>query len=328
MRLGFLGPGDLPLANAEVTLLGELRKELLQRPGIVEDRNFETADALVLHEPWAFREWRYIDRLIADPVIGRFAHKVYTVNSDDAGTGLLRGAYCCLPTRRFEPGLHAAIPFFTRPNEEVLAQAGTPRPRAPLLATWRGNPKSNRRLRGHLLEMLARNPSFQVESTESWLDHGEEEKLHYVRLLRSGKFSLCPAGWGAASIRIFESMALGVAPVIIADEFVEPAGPDWRSFSLRVREADLGQLEDILRRHLGRHEAMGERAYEAWRKYFQPRHLMGFYADALLGCMRANAAPGSPKAEIERWRSHRMYQTNGWTVPQRLSNRLRRMMKQ
>jgi len=326
MKIGFLRPGDVPLASADVSLIESLRSELSGRPGVVVAGDFETADALVIHEPWAFREWRYIDRLIADPVIGRFSHKVYTVNSDDAATGLLRGLYCCLPRRRFDPRLHAAIPFFAQPNEHVRAQAGTPQEPATLLATWRGNPKSNRKVRGGLLSLYGGSSSIRVESTESWLNHGDEEKLHYVRLLRSGKFALCPGGWGAASIRIFESMALGVAPVIIADEFVEPLGPDWPAFSLRVREADLGLLEAILAQHADRHEEMGVLAHAAWRKYFQPERLTAYYADALLSCMRANTGSGSIQSDRQRWRSRQMYRGNGWTVPQRLSNRLRRLL--
>ena len=326
MKLRFLKPSDVPLASADVSLIESLRGDLLRRPGVVEESDIGAADALVIHEPWAFREWRYIDRLIADPVIGRFSHKVYTVNSDDAAAGLLRGAYNCLPRSRFDPRLHAATPFLVQPNEQVLAHAGMRRAPATHLGTWRGNPKSNRRVRERLLNTFSGSSNFKVEATQSWLNHGADEKLHYVRLVRSGKFSLCPGGWAAASMRIFESMALGVAPVIIADEFVEPAGPDWQACSLRVREADLPSLESILQQHAGRHETMGARAYEAWCRYFHPSRLIAYYADALLRCMRANAGAGSPKSDIERWRSRRTYKANGWTVPQRVSNRLNRLL--
>jgi hypothetical protein len=326
MKLRFLTASDVPLASADVSLIESLRGELLRRPGIVEENDFEAADALVIHEPWAFREWRYIDRLIADPVVGRFSHKIYTINSDDAAAGLLRGAYSCLPKSRFDPALHAAAPFLVQPNEQVLAHAGTRRAPATHLATWRGNTKSNRRVRERLVSLYSGSPSFKVEATQSWLNHGADEKQYYIQLVRSGMFSLCPAGWAAASMRIFESMALGVAPVIIADEFVEPAGPDWPAFSLRVKEADVASLESILQQRASRHEAMGERAYEAWCKYFHPNRLLTYYADTLLGCMRANAGSGCPASDIERWRSHRMYKANGWTAPQRLSNRLKKLL--
>ena len=325
MRIRFLTPSEAPLANPDVALIESLRTEMLQRPGILEARNVADADALVIHEPWAFREWRYIARLMADSVIGRAPHLVYTVNSDDAATGLLRGAYTCLSKNRFDPQLHAAIPFFSQPNDQVVPNAGFRTEDAPLLATWRGNPKSQRRLRGRLLDLYTDSQIFQVESTESWWNHDAQEKLHYIRLLRAGKFALCPAGWGAASIRIFEAMALGVPPVIIADEFVEPAGPDWKSFSIRVREADVDLLEPILERYGGRHEEMGALAHRAWLEHFQPSRLTAYLADALLHCMHENTH-SSPSEEFRRWRSHRMYRTNGWTLPQRLSRRIKRTL--
>lgn len=327
MKLRFLKPADTPLASADTQLLEALRAELLKRPDVVEVRDVEEADALILHEPWAFREWRYIDKLVADPIVGRFPQKVYTLNEDDAAAGLLRGIYTCLQRSRFDPKLHAAIPFVAQPNEEVAAQAGTPRPPAPLLATWRGNPKSNRKLRQGLLDVCARSPVFKAESTESWLNHGADEKRRYVELLRSGKFSLCPGGWAPASMRVFESMALGVAPAILADEFVEPAGPDWRTLSVKVREAELSSLQQTLEARAADYMAMGEAAHQAWQAYFRPDRIIPYYADALLGLIRNTRTDGSTAAEVARWRSPQMARLNGWTLPQRIANKVTRVLE-
>ena len=126
-------------------------------------------------------------------------------------------------------------------------------------------------------------------------------------------------------MRIFESMALGVAPVIISAEFVEPAGPDWSTFAIRVRESDLALLEPILEKYVDRYEEMGALAHQAWLDHYQPSRLTACYADNLMRCMRGNAG-SSPPAEFQRWRSRRMYVTNGWTLPQRLSNRIKRAL--
>lgn len=325
MKLHFLKRRDSSLASEDDELIMSIRAALLGRPGIVEEEDCDAADALLLHESWAFREWRYIDKLLADPVTSRYSPKVYTVNNDDAATGLLRGAYSCLPARRFDPDLHVAVPFLARPNEEVIANAGKRTGEAHCLGTWRGNPHSNRKLRGRLLERYGESKNFKVESTDSWKDHGAQEKLRYVQMLRSGKFSLCPGGWAPATIRTFESMAVGVAPVIIADEFVLPRGPDWPEFSLRVKEADLPSLEAILEQHAGRYEAMGALAHDAWNCYFHPDRLIDYYADMLIECIRASAASGTPVTETARWRSARMYRGNGWTIPQRLWNKAARI---
>jgi hypothetical protein len=326
-KLRFLKRADSSLASEDDALILAIRAELLGRPNIVEEDDCGEADAILMHESWAFREWRYIDKLLADPVISRYSPKVYTVNNDDAATGLLRGAYSCLPARRFDADLHVAVPFLARPNEEVLAHAGKSPGEARCLGVWRGNPHSNRKLRGQLLQLYGGSKNFKVESTDSWKDHGKQEKLRYVQMLRSGKFSLCPGGWAPATIRTYESMAVGVAPVIIADEFVLPRGPDWSAFSLRVKEADLPSLEAILEQHAERHEAMGALAYEAWHRYFRPERLIGYYADMLMECVRTSASIGTPTTETARWRSPSMYRNNGWTVGQRLWNRASRLLR-
>lgn len=326
MKLHFLTPSDTPLASSDTALLDALRLEMLQRPGVVEVKDVEAADGLILHEPWAFREWRYIDRLVADPVVGRFAYKVFTVNTDDAAAGLLRGVYTCLRRSRFDPDLHAAVPFVDQPNAHVAGMAGTPRPPARLLATWRGNTKSNRKLRQGLIDLFGASPAFQVESTDSWLNHGPEEQRHFVDLLRSGKFSLCPGGWAPASMRIFESMALGVAPVLIADEFVEPKGPDWATIALRIPEAELSSLQARLEARADDYLAIGERAAQAWQAHFRYDSLMRYYADALFSLIEGNPRDGSMAEEVARWRSPQMARLNGWTLPQRIANKLRRVL--
>ena len=88
-KLRFLKRADSSLASEDDALILSIRAELLERPNIVEEGDCGEADAILMHESWAFREWRYIDKLLADPVIGRYSPKVYTVNNDDAATGLL-----------------------------------------------------------------------------------------------------------------------------------------------------------------------------------------------------------------------------------------------
>ena len=171
----------------------------------MEASSAEDAEAIVLNEPWLFRQWRYIDDLIADPVVGRFPYKTYTINSDDAGTGLLRGVYCCLSARRFDARLHAAAPFLSRHNQMVIQRAGKVRGTPSYLATFKGNTKSNRRLRGELIEVCDRSKSLHGETSDKWLNHSDDEKTLFIDLLQSGKFSLCPAGWGAATFRILRA---------------------------------------------------------------------------------------------------------------------------
>ena len=327
MKFYFLTSQESSLASQDGALLSGIKSDLLRRRGHSEASNPEVADAIILHEPWSFKEWRYISRLVKDKVIGRYSHKVYTINTDDAANGLLKGIYTCLPKSRFNPRRHRAVPFAYFPNEVILDRRGTQRPEPQYLATWRGNPKSNEKLRNSLLETCRQSPAFLVETTESWLNHNSYEKERYVDLLLAGRFALCPAGWAAVSFRIYESMALGICPVIIADEYVHPLGPQWDNFSVQVPEANLEDLQPILEGIPDSYLEMGEEAQDAWEEYFCPERLTAYFADSLLSCIAENRGRGSAAEEVERWRSFETYWANGWTIPQRLVNRLNRLLK-
>ncbi len=326
MKLYFLTAAQSALADRDPAILDAIRSLLLARPDIEEASSPADADAIVIHEAASFKEWRYIKTLLAEPVIGKYPHKVYTINVEDGATGLLRGIYCALPRNRMAPGVHKSVPYALTPNEFILTGADQPHPPARYLATWRGNPKSRVKLRGRLLALYGGSSQLLVESTGSWMNHGPDEKRHYVDLMQSGHFALCPAGWADATFRVYESMTLGIAPVLIADQYVPPDGPDWERLSIRVAEKDLPELEQRLRERLPEAVELGRRAREAWLQYFSPDKTMAYYADALLDCIRSGQGKGSPAEEVQRWRSWKTYWSNEWTLPQRVKIKLRRLL--
>lgn len=114
-----------------------------------------------------------------------------------------------------------------------------------------------------------------AEDTSSLWPYGElseaeraDMQANYVRVCHQSLFVLCPRGKGASSIRLFESMRMGRAPVILSDEWVPPVGPDWDSFSLRVPENEGPSLPKILQRNAGRAREMGRIARETWENWF------------------------------------------------------------
>lgn len=317
MKLYFLTPAESSLAAQDCTMLNGIKTDLLGRHGHREAANPESADAIVIHEEFSFKEWRYVSTLLKDPLVGRYPNKVYTINNDDAANGLLRGVYTSLPKSRFNAQIHGIVPYASFPNQAILERRLAPRPEPKYLGTWRGNTKSNRRLRNHFFEVCKSSPEFLVEATTSWLNHDVSEKHHYVDVLLSGRFSLCPAGWAAVSFRIYESMALGVCPVIIADEFVPPNGPIWSDFSIRIPEADVPNIAQILGGFSDTYLEMGKKAQQAWEQYFSPERVIRYYSDALLTCIRTGLNTGSAGKEIARWKSFATYWSNSWTLSQR-----------
>jgi hypothetical protein len=106
-----------------------------------------------------------------------------------------------------------------------------------------------------------------VAGDQDWIKKLQEQ---YVSLIRDTKFSLCPRGGGTNTYRLYESMAMGRAPVILSDDWVTPSEPPWDEFSIRITERDYKSLFQILEQHEHRAEEMGKRARYWWEQYFSP----------------------------------------------------------
>jgi hypothetical protein len=96
----------------------------------------------------------------------------------------------------------------------------------------------------------------------------EEIQKSYVEVIRQSKFALCPRGIGSNSIRLFEVMELGVAPIIISDAWLPPQGIDWKSFALFVKESEIAHLVELAEKHASEAEERGRLARVAWEQNF------------------------------------------------------------
>ena len=61
----------------------------------------------------------------------------------------------------------------------------------------------------------------------------------------ASRYSLCPSGAGPNSIRLWESLAVGAIPIILADTLELPEHEDWDKAVLRVPEKDLGKRDNL-----------------------------------------------------------------------------------
>ncbi|KAF9919093.1 hypothetical protein BX616_001828 [Lobosporangium transversale] len=83
----------------------------------------------------------------------------------------------------------------------------------------------------------------------------------YAKLLSRARYGLVPMGHTLGTTRLWECIAFGVVPVIIADGIVEPFEDDidWASFSIKIRRDDAHRLDKILR-------AIPEEQYQKMQK--------------------------------------------------------------
>lgn len=310
------------LCDEDSVLLNKVKECLCMRRDIQESDSPGSADAIIMQEKYSYKNFRYIEELLTDPIVSEYPHKVFTINTDDCATGILKGLYVGMPSSRFNSKIYRAVPYAEFPNELVFHDyTGDTTPS--YLASWRGNLKSNE-VRSKMVNLFGDNSDFCIETTNSWLNHGLDEKASYVNLIRNSKFTLCPAGWAPASFRIYESMAMGRCPVIIADQFVPPLGPDWDDFALFLPERKIKDLSGFLAENEHIANKMGANARTAWKSYFCEKNVTQYYADSMISVIRS-AASVSKEQELKRWRSFRLQWSNGWTLLQRVINKLRKI---
>ncbi|HET6566636.1 MAG TPA: exostosin family protein [Rhodothermales bacterium] len=117
--------------------------------------------------------------------------------------------------------------------------------------------------RGMVVDTTREKPREGEDASEGGRYH-----LRYVDAVKKSAFVLCPRGIGVSTLRLFETLKMGRAPVIIADQWVPPEGPEWERFSLRIGEDQVHTIPAVLERNEARAKEMGHLARAAWEDWF------------------------------------------------------------
>jgi hypothetical protein len=173
-----------------------------------------------------------------------------------------------------------------------------PLPEKPYLFSFAGDVRTAPALRGRVLALRHPDASLQDTSTRVYTAfYGNDENAKrafqssYGQMLRDTLFPLCPRGDGPSTVRIYEVMKSGRAPVIVSDNWEPPEGPDWDSFSIRVPEARVEGLPDLLESRRGDAIEMGRLARQAWEQHFAPDVLFHRTVEACLAIKRTRRLP-------------------------------------
>jgi hypothetical protein len=322
MKIFFVSKEHTQLADA-TSFLDTIKNALLTYNFVEEVNDPRIADALIIHEEYSFKNFNHKNKLLADSFISKYISKLYTINFDDSATGLLKGLYSQIPKLRLNPRLHVAVPNAFYYVNELAFSEKKENINPKFLGSWRGNLFSNK-VRTRLLHFLKSKTDCQIVHTNSWWNHSVEEKREYINLILNSKFSLCPAGWTSATFRIYESMALGRCPVIIADNFVPPTGPDWKSFAFFYPENKLKDLHSFLIQNEKFYLQLGLKAKEAYKNFFGAQILPQYYASSLIKLIQSS--PGyTNENEVKRWNSLSFQWSNSWTLFQRILNKVKKI---
>jgi hypothetical protein len=210
----------------------------------------------------------YFERVRLHPLYRAFRAKTYLFSSTDKFVPLLPGVYASLERSWYSPE-------WTRPGHYLgVRERGHLRCQAGDITPWYlfsfVGATSAHAIRKRLTRL--RHPDALLIDT---CERRDEERLtpdeyqrRYADSITKSAFVLCPRGGGTSSFRLFETMMLGRVPVIISDEWVPPEGPDWESFSVRIKEAEIASIPAALTDREADARAMGLAARSAWLDWF------------------------------------------------------------
>jgi hypothetical protein len=218
----------------------------------------------------------FAERVRAHPFYRRFPEKCFLFDSGDTVFPVMPGIYASLTQSRYRRD-HTRTGFYLYVIENPFIRPSPLTGQEEYLATFMGSSLTHP-LRQQILSMRrdkfflkdTRNQSYRMNHEADPLDR-PPFFLEYADAMANARFSLCPRGIGAGSIRLFESMKMGRACVILSDAWQPNDGVDWDSFSIRVPEAEVHRLPDILEEHADRAAEMGRCARVEWEKWFSEK---------------------------------------------------------
>jgi hypothetical protein len=250
------------------------------------------ADLIIFAEIDCGRLCRFV---LEHPLVKRYRAKCFLYSTDWRVVPWLPGIYTGLERkyylpRRVRPGFYPSC--LTNPLISFQPDDG-----CDLLYGFMGDINTHPVRR--VLAGLPHPPDAWVDtSSESqavmWAGSPAEHEAfwqRYFQLMKRCKFFICPRGVAPASIRMFETMCMGRVAVVLSDDWVPPAGPDWNKVILRVPEAEAARLPDILREHEAKAHEMGLAARQAWEEFFAPDVLFHRLVELCLEIQRARTLP-------------------------------------
>jgi hypothetical protein len=229
------------------------------------------ADAILFAE--LFGAGPYFQAVRKHPFVQRFREKCFLFCSNDFIIPFLPGVYASIEkswlSRRTRSGFYLAV------SENEFLNFDRPRDDLTYLYSFLGT-VDTAPVRLNLATLSHGRSFFQDTSGEDRevqtgkLDFAGLQRYwrRYAEVFKQSKFILCPRGLGASSVRLFDAMRMSRVPVVLSDQWVEPEGPCWNKFSLRIREADYAQIPTLLERYESKAVQMGMLARAQWEEWF------------------------------------------------------------
>lgn len=238
-------------------------------------------DARHEHGDWRFKAIRN------HPLTKNYPQKCFVYNETDQPWCFMPGIYVSMPKRWFNSRRMVAWSYIGLMNPHI---ENNEEEKPDLLFSFIGRRCVT--VREKVLDLRHRNAVIEDSSEYNFFgsakhsaEQMERRRIEYSTLLRRSKFVICPRGSGPASFRLFETLAAGRVPVIVSDEWVEPKGPDWETCSVRVPEADVAKIPQLLEQRNSEWAQLAKAATGVWENWFAPSVQFHRIAEACKGLM-------------------------------------------
>ena len=230
----------------------------------------EDADLILFVEHHPGRD-PYFFQVLKSEIFKKYRKKCYLYHDCDWAIPLIPGIYPSLEKKLFHSAISEPGPYIARLCENEALNYLQDRPEPKYLFSFMGA-RITHPVRNQVLQ-LSHSHSYLLDTSgkNSWklkpLEKASFEE-NYVNICLRSQFIICPRGIGPSTYRLFESMEMGIAPVIVSDEWVPIKGPDWNSFSIRVLEKNVHQIPAILESRKADSRKMGINARKNWEEFF------------------------------------------------------------
>jgi hypothetical protein len=240
-----------------------------QKHSLTEDA--ASADVILFAE--LYGAGVYFQKVRRHPLIRAFREKCFLFCSNDFVIPFLPGVYASIERRWASARTRSG--FYLGVSENEFVDFVPPDDNLKYLYSFLGNIDTAPVRRN--LAKLSHPRSFFEDTSAQYPDvlSGKldaaamrQYSSRYATIYKLAKFVLCPRGLGTSSVRLFDTMRMGRVPVILSDKWVEPDGPRWEKFSVRVREADFARIPTLLEKLESKSLEMGLLARAEWEDWF------------------------------------------------------------
>jgi Exostosin family len=207
--------------------------------------------------------------------LGKFLGKCFTLDCADAPHLIIPGLYASASTSSFfyKNRLRGSCYLFNRHRRNIFLNFKNNNFEKEYLVSFIGGATSW--VRKRLFAIDFHRDDIFIECTTGKYSHWNDDQVNaedyqkkYIEVACKSKFVLCPRGIGSNSIRLFEVMELGIAPIIISDNWLPPQGPNWNQFAIFAKESEIKNIDKIADTYISEYQERGALARKAWEEYF------------------------------------------------------------